>query len=253
MTALPSGPSVSKPVAAKPELPAKAAASEAPPRAAKPAPRRTAKTQGNEPDRARTLAAQAKTLDDLFAAMKDFDAGPVSRNARQAVIYRGNPQAEIMIVGEAPGRDEDREGKPFVGRAGQLLDKMLAAIDLTESRVFITNVFYWRPPANRTPEDTEIAMVLPFMERMIALMQPKVIITAGNSPTKTLLNTTTGITRMRGRWDEYAVRDDKGAKTDKMIPLLPIFHPAFLLRRPINKREAWADLQSLAERLQEFS
>lgn len=205
------------------------------------------------PERARALAAKANNLDDLFAAMMGFDAGPVSHNARQAVISRGNPKARIMLVGEAPGRDEDMQGAPFVGRAGQLLDRMLAAIDLDEDRVFITNVFYWRPPGNRTPEDAEIAMVLPFLERMIALIQPKVIITAGNSPTKTLLNTTTGITRMRGRWDEYAVRDQEGQATDQMIPLLPMFHPAFLLRRPINKREAWADLQSLAERMREFS
>lgn len=204
-------------------------------------------------DRARALAAKAKSLDDLFAVMKAFDAGPVSAAARQAVICRGNPQAKIMLVGEAPGRDEDIQGQPFVGRAGQLLDRMLAAINLTDEDVLITNVFYWRPPGNRTPEDAEIAMVLPFLERMIALMNPAVIITAGNSPTKTLLNTTTGITRMRGRWDEYAVRDDKGQATDNTIPLLPIFHPAFLLRRPINKREAWADLQSLAERLQNLS
>ena len=149
-----------------------------------------------------------------------------------------------MVVGEAPGRDEDREGKPFVGRSGQLLDKMFLAIGLTRTAaepgkaIYITNTLPWRPPQNRDPSADEIAMMLPFLRRHIELAAPKVIVTMGNAATKTLLDTTVGITRMRGTWGEALG-----------IPVLPMFHPAALLRDPLKKRQAWADLLSLKSRL----
>ena len=148
-----------------------------------------------------------------------------------------------MIVGEAPGREEDRAGKPFVGRAGQLLDRMLEAINMGRAHensaraVYITNVLPWRPPSNRTPEKDEIAMMLPFLERHVALIDPDIVVLMGNTPCQALLGRT-GITRMRGQWVEVLGK-----------PCLPMFHPAYLLRNPIAKREAWAELLELNARL----
>ena len=158
----------------------------------------------------------------------------------------GNPAARIVIVGEAPGAEEDRTGRPFVGRAGQLLDRMLAAIDLDRSGVQITNVIYWRPPGNRKPTAAETAACLPFVLRHIALARPRVLVLAGGTAASTLLPVTDGITRLRGRWFELAVPG-----LDAPVPTLPIFHPAFLLRTPERKREAWRDLLALKARLDE--
>ena len=158
----------------------------------------------------------------------------------------GNPEARIMIVGEAPGAEEDRTGRPFVGRAGQLLDRMLAAIDLDRTQVQITNVIYWRPPGNRKPTAAETAACLPFVLRHIALARPLVLVLAGGTAASTLLPVTDGITRLRGRWFELAVPG-----LDEPVPTLPIFHPAFLLRSPARKREAWRDLLALKARLNE--
>lgn len=192
---------------------------------------------------ARATAAGAADLAALAAAMEAFEFCEIKRGARSFVFSDGNPAARVMIVGEAPGREEDRAGKPFVGRAGQLLDRMLAAIDLdrasgdTAQAVYITNVLPWRPPSNRTPDKDEIAMMLPFLERHIALAAPDIIIVMGNTPCQALLGRT-GITRMRGQWDKVMER-----------PALPMFHPAYLLRNPAAKREAWADLLALRARL----
>jgi DNA polymerase len=195
---------------------------------------------------ARALAAQATTIEALAALIAGFDACPLKRTATNTVFADGNPAAPVLIVGEAPGADEDRIGKPFVGRAGQLLDRMLAAIGLDRSGVQITNVIYWRPPGNRKPTPAEIASCLPFVFRHIVLSRPKVLVLAGGTAASTLLDVTDGITRLRGRWFDLAVPG-----LDAPLPTLPMFHPAFLLRTPERKREAWRDLLALKAKLEE--
>lgn len=196
------------------------------------------------PAAARAVAQGCHDLDQLAATMANFDLCELKRGAQNFCFSDGNPHAKVMIIGEAPGRDEDIAGRPFVGRAGQLLDKMLAAIDLDrhaqapERAVYITNVLPWRPPANRTPDAAEIAMMLPFLERHVELAAPDVIVLMGNTPCQALLGRA-GITRIRGQWAEALGK-----------PVLPMFHPAYLLRTPAAKREAWADLLALKARLE---
>jgi len=194
---------------------------------------------------ARALAVRAESIEALAALVAGFDACPLKRTATNTVFMDGNPEARIVIVGEAPGAEEDRTGRPFVGRAGQLLDLMLAAIDLDRTRVQITNVIYWRPPGNRKPTAAETAACLPFVLRHIALARPLVLVLAGGTAASTLLPVTDGITRLRGRWVELAVPG-----LDDPVPTLPMFHPAFLLRSPARKREAWRDLLALKARLE---
>ena len=184
------------------------------------------------------------TLDALGVAIANFEECPLKfQGARQAVLWRGSLDAEVMIIGEAPGADEDAQGAPFVGRAGRLLDKMLAAAGL-EDRVLITNTVFWRPPGNRTPTTEEQLSCAPFLERAIELVQPKLLLLVGAAATRSLLNKGEGILALRGRW--FAWR----AKTsDLETPALPTLHPAFLLRQPSAKKKAWLDLQLLAERL----
>ena len=192
---------------------------------------------------ARLAAAQAATLDELRAAIAAYPHCELKKGARNTVFADGNPAARVLILGEAPGADEDREGRPFVGRAGQLLDRMFAAIGLSrtspdaQSALYITNVMPWRPPANRDPEPGEIAMMQPFVERHIVLVDPQVIVVMGNTPLFALTGTK-GILRARGTWVQALGR-----------PMLPMTHPAYLLRNPAAKREAWADLLSLQARL----
>lgn len=192
---------------------------------------------------ARDLAGASASLDDLRAAIAGFDRCDLKRGARNTVFADGNPNAPLMIVGEAPGRDEDREGRPFVGRAGQLLDAMFAPIgrargaDDPDAAVYITNVLPWRPPQNRDPEPGEIAMLLPFLKRHIELVKPACLVLMGNTACQALLGQR-GITRLRGNWH------DVGG-----IPAMPTFHPAYLLRNPQAKREAWADLLAIKARL----
>ena len=192
---------------------------------------------------ARRLAATADSIDALAALVAAFDDCPLKRTATKTVFIDGNPAAPVMFIGEAPGADEDRIGKPFVGRAGQLLDRMLAAIGLDRGTVQITNVIYWRPPGNRKPTTAEIAACLPFVLRHIALANPKVLALCGTAASA-LLPVSDGITRLRGRWFELAVPG-----LDTPVPTLPMFHPAFLLRTPERKREAWRDLLALKARL----
>lgn len=183
---------------------------------------------------AKKAASAASSLDQLRAAMEAFEHCDLKRGARQLVFADGTPGAPVMIVGEAPGREEDRAGKPFVGRAGQLLDRMLAAIDLDRAKnVYITNVLPWRPPQNRDPRPDEIAMMQPFLERHIALSKPKVLVVMGNISCQAVLSKR-GITRLRGKWDQALD-----------LPVLPMLHPAYLLRQPHAKRQAWADLLDL--------
>jgi DNA polymerase len=197
---------------------------------------------------ARALAAQAETIEALAKLVAGFDACPLKRTATNTVFADGNPEAPVLIIGEAPGADEDRIGRPFVGRAGQLLDRMLVAIGLDRTGVQITNVIYWRPPGNRKPTAPEIASCLPFVFRHIVLSRPKVLVLAGGTAASTLLDTTDGITRLRGRWFDLSVPG-----IDATLPTLPMFHPAFLLRTPERKREAWRDLLALKAKLDELS
>ncbi|HIP22756.1 MAG TPA: uracil-DNA glycosylase [Rhodobacteraceae bacterium] len=191
------------------------------------------------------LAQACDSLESLRAAVEAFEHCQLKQGARNTVFCDGNPAARVMIIGEAPGREEDREGKPFIGRAGQLLDKMFAAIGLSrhgdtpESALYIINVLPWRPPQNRDPKPEEINLMKPFLLRHIELAQPDFIVTMGNPSTKTLRDTAEGITKMRGQWGEV-----------QGIPSLPLFHPAYLLRSPEKKRQAWADLLSLKARLE---
>jgi len=202
-----------------------------------------------EPQAARKAAAKADDLETLKAALERFDAGPVKAGARNTVFARGNPKAKLMVIGEAPGRDEDEQGLPFVGASGQLLDRMLAAAGFGEDDVYITNAFNWRPPQNRKPTPDELAMTLPFLERHIALINPKIILLVGASPMQAVLGVSAGITRARGQWHEYTIKNPDGSDSDTTIPALPTFHPAFLLRAPLAKRDVWHDLQSVVERL----
>jgi uracil-DNA glycosylase family 4 len=197
---------------------------------------------------ARALAAQADSIEALAAIIAGFDACPLRRTATNTVFADGNPAAPVLIIGEAPGADEDRIGKPFVGRAGQLLDRMLAAIGLDRTDVQITNVIYWRPPGNRKPTAAEIASCLPFVFRHIVLSQPKILVLAGGTAASSLLDMAEGITRLRGRWFDLAIPG-----LDAKLPTLPMFHPAFLLRSPERKREAWRDLLALKAKLAELA
>lgn len=200
------------------------------------------------PDRgiadARTRAAECGTLAALDAAIRGFDGCALKQTAMSTVIYDGAVDAPLLVIGEAPGGEEDRLGKPFVGPAGQMLDRMLAAIGLDRTRACITNMVYWRPPGNRKPTDAELAVCLPFVERFISLVNPKVILLAGGTPAQTLLGRTDGITKLRGRWFDWT--DSRGVT----IPMLPSYHPSYLLRSPGQKRDAWKDFLVLADRLE---
>ena len=199
------------------------------------------KASTSKPSTRSTDLTQVKSLDDLYSTIRQFDAGVLGDGARQAVICRGNPDAKLMIIGEAPGRDEDREGKPFIGRAGQLLDRMLAAIALSEGDVYITNVVNWRPPKNRNPSPDEIEMCRPLLEKHIELVQPKALLLVGGISMTTLTGLS-GIMKNHGQWQNVSVLGQD-------YPALPLYHPAFLLRRPELKKEAWRDLLLLREKL----
>ena len=192
---------------------------------------------------ARARAKEARTLEELESALRAFDGCPLKATAMNTVFADGNPAADIMLIGEAPGEDEDRQGKPFVGVSGKLLDRMLAQVGLDRSRVYISNILPWRPPGNRSPTQAEIAACLPFLERHVELIGPKVLVPLGGTSAKTLLNRAEGITRLRGRWFDYASPGLPGP-----VPVIPMLHPAYLLRNPIAKREAWRDLLTLRQR-----
>ena len=226
-----------KPQPKAPPAPAAATTSERRSKPASPARRGEPATSG-DPE---ALAASAKTLDELRAVLDGFEAGALTAGARQAVFARGAPTAKIMIIGEAPGRDEDRHGKPFVGRSGQLLDRMMGAIGLDESGFYVTNVVNWRPEKNRTPTQAEIRLCKPFLMRHIALQNPDILLLTGNVPLQALTGET-GIMRQRGHW-----RDVEAGRRTRAA--LPIYHPAFLLRQPALKKDAWRDLLSLRQRL----
>lgn len=193
--------------------------------------------------RARELASQASSLEELRAMLTAFDGCNLRLTAKNMVFADGNPQADLMLVGEAPGRDEDLEGLPFVGRSGRLLDRMLAAIGRDRTSAYISNVIPWRPPGNRDPSPIETEICRPFIERQIELVAPKVLVTLGNPSSKLLLATQTGIMRLRGKWQVHTTR------TGVEIPAMPTLHPAYLLRNPAHKKLAWQDFLEIKARL----
>jgi len=192
-------------------------------------------------EKAAEQAKAAPTLEALKTIIEGFDAGVLSDHARNVVFARGNPEADIMVIGEAPGRTEDETGKPFVGPAGQLLDKMFAAIDLSEDSLYITNVCNWRPPNNRNPNEDELAMCAPFISRHMELIAPKLVVIVGGVSLQALTGKT-GIMKTRGNWQELNIGREK-------VPAMPLYHPAFLLRRPELKKDAWRDLLAIKARL----
>ena len=192
----------------------------------------------------RAQAAQARSLDELRALLEAFDGCPLKASARQLVFADGTPGSRVMLLGEAPGAEEDRSGRPFVGRAGQLLDRMLAAIGLDRGSVYIANVVPWRPPGNRTPTPQEVAVCKPFIRRQIELVAPEVLVCLGGPATQTLLGTRDGILKARGRWSTYPLRE-------REIRALATLHPAYLLRQPLQKRLAWRDFRALRRALDE--
>lgn len=191
---------------------------------------------------AREIASAAKTLEDLRTALDNFHGCNLRLTATQLVFADGNPAGRVMLIGEGPGRDEDLQGLPFVGRSGQLLDRMLGAIGLNRESVYIANIVPWRPPGNRKPTPQETAVCRPFIERQIQLADPEFLVLLGGSAASELLDTPDGILKMRGRWRDY----DTGTRR---IRALPTLHPAYLLRQPIHKRLAWRDLLTLKEAL----
>lgn len=199
-------------------------------------------------DDASAIAAACLSLADLAGALSRLEGCALRKTATNLVFSDGNPRARLMLVGEAPGRDEDIQGKPFVGRSGQLLDRMLAAIGLSREEedprksVFISNVIFWRPPGNRTPTEQETLMCLPFLKRIIELVRPDYIMTVGAVPTLRLTGIADGILRMRGKWLTFA-------SGERLVPMMPTLHPAYLLRQPAQKRLAWRDLLAMKQAL----
>jgi uracil-DNA glycosylase family 4 len=196
---------------------------------------------------ARALAASCGNLDALKNALLNFEGCELKRYAKNTVFADGNPLGRIMLIGEAPGRDEDEQGLPFVGRAGKLLDRMLAAIGLDRGKVYITNVLNWRPPQNRDPSPEEAAACLPFLHRHIELAEPQLLILLGAVSVRNVLGLTEGIMRVRGRWELY-----QSGYLGRSIPVMPTLHPAFLLRQPGAKRLAWRDLLAISEKIEQL-
>ena len=182
------------------------------------------------------------SLKQLKSYMSDFKGCELYKSSTNMVFSDGNPKSEIMLIGEAPGHDEDIQGKPFVGRSGKLLDKMLEAIELNREKVYIANIIPWRPPSNRRPTDEEIEICLPFIKKHIELIKPKVLMLLGSTATFALLKNTKGITKIRGKWVDLNFNAIS-------VPTLPTFHPAFLLRQPAQKKHVWEDLKSLKNKV----
>lgn len=201
------------------------------------------------------LAQGAKTLEELAEAIRTFDALAIKKTATNMVFSDGNPEAKVMLVGEAPGADEDRQGKPFVGASGQLLDVILSHIGLSRTEespdkaVYISNILNWRPPGNRTPSPAEIDVSQAFIERHIELVQPKILILCGGVSAKALLGSSEGITKLRGQFQTFK---PLVLQSDLNIPCIATYHPAYLLRTPAQKGKVWADMLLLKEKLQEL-
>lgn len=190
------------------------------------------------------LAARANTLDDVRAALVGFDGCPLSQTATNLVFGDGSPHARLVLIGEAPGAEEDRRGLPFVGPSGRLLDKMLASIALDRSNVFITNTIFWRPPGNRSPTSSEIAACMPFVERIVELIDPQLLVALGGPAAMAMLGVAESVSRLRGRWFSYQT-----PRMPRPIAATALFHPAYLLRSPAQKRLAWRDLLAIKGRI----
>ncbi|MCB5175302.1 MULTISPECIES: uracil-DNA glycosylase [Microvirga] len=230
--------------------PAPARAPEQPreaPRPAAPPPRALPKMAAAAPEdvatMARELARDAQSLEELEALLREFDGCALKFSAKNLAFADGNPKGRVMLVGEAPGADEDRIGKPFMGRSGQLLDRMLAAIGLDRSNVYVANIVPWRPPGNRTPTPQEIAICKPFIARQIELAGPEILLCLGGPAAQNLLNVKDGILRTRGRWFTYKT------EAGRELRAMPTLHPAYLLRQPLQKRLGWRDFTSLRRAL----
>ena len=233
--ARPSSPAPCSPEAPRTPAPASASVARAPSKAAAAAPEAVARA-------ARDQVKDTRSLEELEALLAGFEGCGLRFTAKNLVFADGNPNGRVMLVGEAPGADEDRIGKPFMGRSGQLLDKMLAAIGLDRTQVYIANVVPWRPPGNRTPTPQEIAICKPFIEKQVALADPDILVCLGGPATQTLLGLKDGILRARGRWFPY--------RTERReVRALATLHPAYLLRQPLQKRLAWRDFRALRRTL----
>lgn len=200
---------------------------------------------GGDPAEARQLAASAKTLDELRTVLDGYNGCGLKFRATQLVFADGNPDAKIMLIGEAPGGEEDLQGKPFVGKSGQLLDRMLGAIGLDRTKVFIVNTVPWRPPGNRAPTPEEIELCLPFLQRQVELVAPKLVMTLGGPAMQTVFKTKSGIIKMRGKWERLSIGDHA-------VDVLPTLHPAYLLRNPPAKQQAWRDLLALKAKIDDL-
>ncbi len=203
--------------------------------------------QGTPSSNAKLLSARCENLSQLREAMSSFQGCSLKETAVNLVFGTGDPLADLMFVGEAPGADEDREGEPFIGASGRLLDQMISAIGLRRGDVYITNVVPWRPLGNRKPSSDECLTCLPFIQRQIALIKPRVLVFLGGTAANALVGTREGITRLRGRWLLYQDSEDTSGRQG--IPAMPTFHPAYLLRQSSLKRESWHDFLSVRERL----
>jgi uracil-DNA glycosylase family 4 len=189
------------------------------------------------------ISARCQSLAELKAALEAFDGSQLRKLAKNTVFADGNPKSGVMFIGEAPGKDEDAAGLPFVGRAGRLLDRMLAAIGLDRTSAYIANVMPWRPPDNRNPDPAEVAMCIPFLRRHIELAEPRILILLGAVSARHVLGLNDGIMKIRGRWLEYRIGT-------RMVPVMPTLHPAYLLRQPAHKKLAWRDLQAVADKIE---
>ena len=190
------------------------------------------------------LAAEAATVGELHEALSAFDGCALKKTATNLVFGDGNPEARIVFIGEAPGAEEDRQGRPFVGPSGRLLDRMLASIELDRTKVFISNTVFWRPPGNRNPTTTEMTICTPFVERLLELIDPHILVPLGGAAAKTLLAQNESIGKLRGRWFTYST-----PRLPRPVHAAAIFHPAYLLRTPAKKREAWRDLLEIKRKL----
>ncbi len=219
------------------------------------------KTLGHSDAKAKAieLASEAATLEELRAAIEDFDALAIKKTATSLVFSDGNPESPIMLIGEAPGTEEDRQGKPFIGPNGQFLDKVLKSIDLDrtdpspENSIYISNILNWRPPGNRSPSQTEIDVSLPFIEKHIMLVKPKILILCGGIPVKALLQKDKNISRLRKTWHEYRPATQELDYDGPAIPTLATYHPAFLLKTPAQKHAIWSDMLDLLHKLKDLN
>ena len=194
------------------------------------------------------IARDANSIEDLRERLETFEGCALKFTATNTVFADGDPASDVMFIGEAPGVDEDRQGLPFVGASGQLLNRMLSALGRERASIYISNILFWRPPGNRSPTAAETAACLPFVQRHIELARPKVLVFLGGSSAKTMLDRTEGIMRLRGKWFDY-MSEELGTP----IPAMPTFHPAFLLRQSAQKREAWRDFLAIQEKLEEIA